>query len=408
MESFHSGYLGGSGGGKGGRTMNGAGTSRIGVMHVLDALRIGGAERVAVNLANLLPQDRYESFLCTTREEGPLSEFVAPHVNRLFLKRGSTVDLAAVSRLVKFIRAHEIRILHAHASALFFARLASLFPPYPAVVWHDHYGRYAFNDRPVWLYKAVTQRIGGVIAVNGPLADWSRQLLQVPANRVWYIKNLVRLEGGSQHKVDLPGTPGNRIVCVANIRPQKDHANLLQAMVGLKGKFPDAHLLLVGDFADREYCDSVLKQIVDLGLERSVIYLGARNDVPAILRSCDIGVLSSLSEGLPLSLLEYGMAGLPAVATNVGQCPEVLDHGAAGILVPPADSQKLADALGSLLAFPERRSSLGNRLKLRVEAEYSAEKVMSRICDVYSRVLGGETQGGDEDFANEKVMSAAQ
>ena len=382
-------------------------SGRVGVMHVLDALRIGGAERVAVNLANLLPKDRYESFLCTTREEGPLAEFVAPHVGRLFLKRGSTVDIAAVSRLVKFIRSHDIRILHAHASALFFARLASLFPPYPAVIWHDHYGRYAFNDRSVSLYKAVTRRIGGVIAVNGPLADWSRNSLKVPPGRVWYIKNLVRLEGGSQHKVELPGTPGNRIVCVANIRPQKDHSNLLQAMHVLRAKFPGAHLLLVGDFADREYCDSVLKQISQLGLERNVTYLGARNDVPAILRGCDIGVLGSLSEGLPLSLLEYGMAGLPAVATKVGQCPEVLDDGAAGVLVPPADSKALADALASLLTSAERRAVLGKRLKQRVEAEYSAEKVVSRICDVYNYVLGGEVRG-DKDFVNEEIVGAAR
>jgi glycosyltransferase involved in cell wall biosynthesis len=402
MESLHNDPLSGGDRGKGGCSMS----SRIGVMHVLDALRIGGAERVAVNLANLLPQDRYEAFLCTTREEGPLSGSVAPHVGRLFLQRGRTLDITAVSRLVKFIRRHEIRILHAHASALFFARLASLFPPYPAVVWHDHYGRYAFNDRPVWLYKAVTRRIGGVIAVNGPLADWSRHSLKVRAGRVWYIKNLVRLEGGSQHKVELPGTSGNRIVCVANIRPQKDHLNLLQAMLVLKAKFPGAHLLLVGDFADPEYCDSVLRQIPQLGLERNVTYLGARHDVPAILRSCDVGVLGSLSEGLPLSLLEYGMAGLPAVATNVGQCPEVLDDGAAGVLVPPADPRELADALASLLTSSERRAALGKCLKQRVEAEYSAEKVVSRICDVYSYVLGGEARG-DKDFANEEVASAA-
>ncbi len=382
-------------------------SGRVGVMHVVDALQIGGAERVAVNLASLLPQDRYESFLCTTRGEGPLAEFVAPHVGRLFLKRKHTVDAAALSRLVKFIRSHEIQILHAHASALFFARLASLFPPFPAVVWHDHYGRYVFNDRPVWLYKAVTRRIGGVIAVNGPLADWSRNSLKVPAGRVWYIKNLVRLEAGSQHKVELPGTPGSRIVCVANIRPQKDHFNLLQAMLVLRGTFPAAHLLLVGGFSDRGYCDSVLRQISQLGLERNVTYLGARQDVPAILRSCDIGVLGSLSEGLPLSLLEYGMAGLPAVATNVGQCPEVLDNGAAGVLVPPADSRKLAELLASLLTSAERRAVLGKRLKQRVEAEYSAEQIVPRICDVYSYVLGGEARGG-KDFANQKVVGAAR
>src|SRR5580700_1982045 len=147
---------------------------RIGVMHVVDALRIGGTERVAVNLTNLLPRDRYDAYLATTREEGPLAELVQPHVGRLALSRRSTRDLSAVRRFSKFAAEHKIRILHAHGSALFFARLASLLPPYPTVIWHDHYGRYAFNDRPVWLYKLATRGLGGVIAVNRPLEAWSR------------------------------------------------------------------------------------------------------------------------------------------------------------------------------------------------------------------------------------------
>jgi len=99
-------------------------------MHVVDALRIGGAERVAVNLANLLPQDRYRAFLCTTREEGPLAKLVNPHVGRIALHRRYTADFGAVRRLVDFIRADDIRILHAHASALFFARLAARLPTF--------------------------------------------------------------------------------------------------------------------------------------------------------------------------------------------------------------------------------------------------------------------------------------
>src|SRR5450755_4697314 len=76
---------------------------RIAVMHVVDALRIGGAERVAINLANLLPQDDYDAYLCTTRDEGPLANLVAPHVKSLSLRRRSTLDLSAVLALVKFV-----------------------------------------------------------------------------------------------------------------------------------------------------------------------------------------------------------------------------------------------------------------------------------------------------------------
>jgi len=380
--------------------------SRVAVMHVVDALRIGGAERVAINLANLLPQDRYDAYLCTTRDEGPLANLVAPHVRRLSLRRRSTLDLSAVLALVKFVRANQIRILHAHASALYFARLVSLFPPFPKVIWHDHYGRYAFNDRPVWLYKLATRSVGGIVAVNRPLEEWSRRALGVPSERVWYIPNLVQLEAASALGAPIPGEPGRRIVCVANIRPQKDHLNLLGAMRLLIAGEPAAHLLLVGDYADKEYCDSVLRQISALGLSNHVTYLGARHDIPAILRACDIGVLGSRSEGLPLALLEYGMAGLPAVATNVGQCPEVLDQGGAGSLVPPASPQRLADALRSLLASPGDRATLGKRLKARVESQYSAERVIARICDVYGQVLRSGNPR-DEDFAEAKVASSA-
>jgi glycosyltransferase involved in cell wall biosynthesis len=308
--------------------------SRTAVMHLVDALRIGGAERVAINLANLLPQDRYKTYLCSTREEGPLAHLVESHVGRLSLTRASTLDPTAVRAMVKFIREKKIRILHAHASALFFARLVSLFAPYLRLIWHDHYGRYAFNDRPVWLYKLATLGIAGVVAVNRPLEAWSLNSLGV--KRVWYIPNLVQLENGASLQTPSPGNAGQRLVCVANIRPQKDHFNLLEAMRLVKARRPFAHLLLVGDYADKPYCDSVLQHISTLGLSEQVTYLGARQDIGAILRNTDIGVLSSGSEGLPLALLEYGIAGLPAVSTNVGQCPEVLNDGAAGLLVPPS------------------------------------------------------------------------
>src|SRR4051812_48850767 len=123
-------------------------SNRIGVVHVVDALNIGGAEQVAINLVNLLPPDRYVPYLCTTRSEGPLSGQVHLHVVRLSLRRRGTIDTAALRSFVRFIAENDIRIVHAHASALFFSTLASTLSGRCALVWHDHYGRADFNDRP--------------------------------------------------------------------------------------------------------------------------------------------------------------------------------------------------------------------------------------------------------------------
>jgi glycosyltransferase involved in cell wall biosynthesis len=287
----------------------------------------------------------------------------------------------------KFIRQHQIQLLHAHATALFFARMLAALPPFPKLIWHDHYGRYAFNDRSIPLYKAATTGVGAVIAVNQPLEAWSRESLGIPSDRVRYIPNLVEMGTDTTLREPLPGNPGRRIVCVANMRPQKDHLNLLEALRLLAVDFPDVQLLLAGGDSDPAYCALVLEKIRAMNLSGNVTYLGARADIPAILRASDIGVLASQSEGLPLALLEYGMAGLPVVATAVGQCPEVLHNGEAGLLVPPSSPTELAEALRSLLANPQDRSRLGARLQHHVAARYSPDGIIAQLCQVYSKVL---------------------
>ncbi len=361
-----------------------------GVLHLTDTLALGGAERVAVNLANLLPRDRYRIFFCATRSEGPLAQQLAPDVEKICLSRRWRFDLPALRRLIAFIRAHDIRLLHAHATALFVAAQASMFPPHPQVIWHDHFGRYATEERPVTLYRLLTRRAGGVISVNQPLADWAVNRLKLPSDRVWYVPNFVAeiapaREDGA--RLDLPGVAGKRIVCVANLRPQKDHLTLVRALALVVEREPQAHLLLAGAISDQAHFAAIEEEIVKQKLDHHVTFLNEQQNVAPILRGCDIGVLSSASEGLPLALIEYGQAGLAAVATGVGQCPEVLDDGHAGIVVPPRDPAKLAEALLSLLASGERREALGEAFRQRVDSLYSPGPIIGQICRVYDLIL---------------------
>ncbi len=360
--------------------------NRPGVLHLVDTLDPGGAERVAVNLVNHLSRERFRPFLGTTRREGPLATEVRPDVGRLALNRRRTLDLGALRRLLAFVRENDIAIVHAHASALFFAQLAALLSPHLKVIWHDHFGRYLEDDRPAWLWGPVARRAAAVVAVNEDLARWSRERLG--AGPVTYLPNFVP-EAPETSIPDLPGTPGLRVVCVANLRAQKDHPNLLQAFARVLRDEPEARLLLAGAEVEADTAARVRKEAAALG--DRVVFLGSRSDVPALLRACDIGVLASASEGFPLSLLEYGRAGLPAVATRVGQCAEVLDGGAAGVLVPPSDPDALARAMLELLRDPARRSALGERLGQRVRERYSAAVVMERLEAVYHRALAPAT-----------------
>ncbi|MES1245227.1 MAG: glycosyltransferase [Acidobacteriota bacterium] len=354
---------------------------RPGVLHLVDTLDPGGAERVAVNLVNHLSRERFRPFLGTTRREGPLAAGIRPDVGRLALNRTRTLDLGALRRLLAFVRENDVAIVHAHASALFFARLAALASPHLKVIWHDHFGRYLEEERPAWLWGPLARRTAAVVAVNEDLARWSRERLG--AGPVVYLPNFVP-ETPEAPVPDLPGQPGLRVVCVANLRAQKDHPNLLRAFARVLRDEPEARLLLAGAEIEAGYAARVREEATRLG--DRVVFLGSRSDVPALLRACDVGVLASTSEGFPLSLLEYGLAGLAAVATRVGQCAEVLE-GEAGVLVPPADPDALGRAILALLRDPAGRAFLGDRLARRVRERYSAAAVMERLEAVYHRAL---------------------
>jgi glycosyltransferase involved in cell wall biosynthesis len=365
---------------------------RIQVLHVIDSLTAGGAERVAVELVNGLPRDRFGAHLCTTRAEGPLADLVEGSVGRLRLARRARYDPRAIGFLVGYLKAHQIALIHAHGTSVFISVIASLFPPRPAILWHDHYGLHEVRERPARLYRVALRRADGVVCVNRTLMTWATGRLGVPADRTWYLPNFPpAADDGPRARLALPGTPGARVVCVANIRPQKDHLTLLGALAIVRRTRPDVHVLVVGEETDRALAGRLRAEVAERGLQSSVTFCGPRRDVADVLAGSDIGVLSSASEGLPLALLEYGRAGLPVVVTDVGQCREVVDEGRAGLLVHPGSVDQLAHALNQLLESAGLRQTLGSALRARVFDTYSRSAIIDQLCTIYDGIIGRTT-----------------
>ena len=295
--------------------------------------------------------------------------------------------MPALLKLVAEVRAQKVQLLHAHGTSLLVAAMASLLPPHPKLIWHVHYGRDLYGSRPLALYRALARRAQGVIVVSSVLLDWARRRLRFPTRRTWLIPNFVVENGGDHRPVALTGSRGRRIACVANLRPQKNHLMLLRAMSLIARREPDARLFLLGAGGSPAYTNLVRGAITRLGLRGNVCMLGSRDDVAAVLRACDVAVLSSNSEALPLALLEYGLAGLPVVATDVGQCRDVLDDGRAGVLVPAGGAEPLAEAVLSLFRSPGGRAHFGERLRTRVRERYSATEAIHRLRQAYDVIL---------------------
>lgn len=355
------------------------------ILHLTDTLEAGGAERMCVQLANALAENGWRVEVCATRRGGPLAGLLRDPVRLLELRRRGRFDVGALWRLRQHVRREGIRILHAHGTAVFLAAAVKMTTRGVRVVWHDHCGAHASLGWPAWFYRPLRPWVAAVLAVNGKLARWAVERLGFREEQVRVAPNFAAGADGAPAAEDLPGEAEFRIVQVANLRPQKDHATMLRAMARIAREEPRAHLLLAGEANDRNYAEEMRKLAVELGVADHVTFLGPRADVGRVLAGCDIGVLSSRSEGLPVALLEYGEAGLAVVTTDVGDCREVVEG--AGRVVAAGDDAGMAEAVLAYSRDPEARRADGAKLRERVRARWSREAAVRELEEVYAKVL---------------------
>lgn len=355
---------------------------KTGVLQIVDSLDAGGAEKLAVIIANHLPSDTYSSFLVSTRKEGKLRNLLREDVTYCYLNRKHTLDVKSILRLNRFVKTHNIKIIHAHATSIFTGFLLKLFNRSLVLVWHDHYGNSEFlAERKSVYLKMFSFFMNAIISVNKELEHWS--LKKMFCKNVNMLRNASVLQIG-EDKTILKGKKGKKITMLAGLRPQKNHMNAMKALKLVLNKYPNTTLHFFGtDFQD-EYSRNVLTYIKENKLEESVFYYGVKTDVKNILEQSDIGILSSNSEGLPLSLIEYGLAGLPVAATDVGDSSNLI--GDQRFLAEPNNSESLASSILTLLDSEELMMSEGQRLNEIVSELYGIESFMDSLKDIYSQI----------------------
>lgn len=353
------------------------------VLQLIDNLEAGGAERVAVNYANALTTHIDASFLCATRKEGPLRELVHQDVGYVFLERKHTIDFAAVIRLRNFIKESRIQIVQAHGSSYFIAVLIKILHPDLVLIWHCHLGKTVQAGRfKKWALRVSSFWFNAVFTVNKELLKWSQQHLN--KKNTYYIKNFVVKIVQKELPKIFAGKDGKRLICAANLRPDKNHGLLLDAFSIVLKKEPKATLHLYGTDSKDEYSKIIL-DLVKLQFRGSVFYHGMHPEITALLHAFDIGVLSSDAEGLPLALLEYGQAGLPTVVTDVGQCSEVVNGNAK--VVAKGDGRALAEAILELLEQPVLAEEQAKKLQAHIAATFGEEAIVREVIKIYEEQL---------------------
>jgi glycosyltransferase involved in cell wall biosynthesis len=360
------------------------------VVHFLDSDTQGGCEEMVLSLLRGLSGTSWTPVLFHHDEPGlqrmirqvdalGISRRVVPTV-----RRGDRwKSLAEFVRQLKGVRPS---VFHAHLGwplGCFYGLLAAWLSQVPTIVATSHVFEpeaRAFLRRPRrWVHPMLVHRY---LAVSQEVKRRLVQDLRVEAKKISVVRNGIDIEAvvrravaGSQRTMVSGGTRAI-VLTPARLHKQKGHADLLRAAVLV----PDVLFAFAGDGPEREPLEALARR---LGVAERVLFLGERDDVPALLASCDAFVLPSLYEGLPVSVLEAMAIGAPVVATAVGGTDEVVENGVTGILVPPRDPGRLAFEISRVVGDRSLARRLSEAAKTRVRNAFSSTSMLSGVLETY-------------------------
>jgi len=359
------------------------------ILHLVNNLEFGGLEKLSIDLSIAFKRKNAESLICCLEKEGGLAiQASRQNIKVISLNKQDGIDLKLIFRLAAIIRQEKVDILHSHnMGPLVYGTLAARLAGIKTI--NTRHGREEKKvPRFIWAL------VHAVVAISEDAKTRLLRFNKVNAKKVSVIYNGVdipsfRASYDPASAVNLRqklGVKNNSAIIgiVARLSEEKDHETLLNAFKILLQKNIPAELIIVGG----GHLESKLKDLaVKFQIDQQVKFLGFRNDISQLLAVFDVFVLSSLSEGISLTLLEAMSAGKPIIATRVGGNPEVVIDGMTGLKVPAKDPEQMAAAMLKLLSNRDLAKQMGEAGRKRVEEYFSLEIMVNAYEKIYRKIL---------------------
>lgn len=382
------------------------------VLHVITGLNVGGAEMMLYRLLCALDRRRFVPGVVSLTTAGTVAKMIEKDLNipvrSLHMKKG-VLAFRGINELQRVVQSWTPDIIHSHMiHANLAARMVRIFNRKPVLIC----SAYNCDERGSKEHGRWRER---AYRLSDPLCHLTTQVSEagleryvrigaVPADKIAHVPvgiDLERSQAGPKEAEALRKrlAPGANLVflAVGSLTPQKNYHNLLNAFAAVRENNPDAVLLIAGDGPQRH---ALMEYVRNLGLTQSVSFLGLRKDVPVLMKSADIFVMSSAWEGLPMVLLEAAAAGLPLIATDVGGNRELVLHRENGFLVPSQDSNALARTMERMIDMGEaERRKMGASSHRLLTERYSMDMVASLWQELYFSLIKKAWKGKGDYLA---------
>ena len=381
------------------------------IVHIVHSLGIGGLENGLVNILSRQEVNDFQHVVCCLTAAGKMAERIDDQrIQIMELGLSANGFRFPIMLLTQLLRRLKPDVVHTRGWPTVDAIFASFLAKVPHIIHGEHGREYSDVAGHSWKRNQIRNIIGRIVdryvIVCNFFRPWLNQSCRVKNDRIVLIPNGVdtdkfrpppvyarRADGnGDEAKLALRrklGLPADSMLVgtVGRLDPVKDFPTLLRGFKETVLRFPTALLVVVGDGPLRA---ELVRIVENLGLARSILWLGERKDIADLLRCFDLFVQTSIFEGMSNTILEAMSTGLPVVATNTGGNPEVVSPDN-GILVDVADSHAVAEAMLTYLTNDDVRNSHGTQSRRRATDYFGLSLMASRYAQLYVDVLNDST-----------------
>lgn len=365
-------------------------------MQITHDLRIGGLQRVILDLCKNISRDRFEVSVCCLRQKSEFAEEIEAQGIPVILlpqkKKGT--DYLSFLKLYRILKSKRPDIIHLHNSQpLIDGTISALMAHKPKIVYTDHARDFPDKQRIMFIEGILSKFVNQIVGVSDHTAKNLMKYERMNPKKIVTIVNGIdekkyRININKAKKKEELGITrfGPIIGLFGRLCSQKGIIYLLRAAPDIIKHYPNLLVLIVGEGPLRE---SLEIESEKLNIGGNVKFVGPRLDIPEILSILDVYVLSSLWEGLPLVLLEAMAAGIPIVTTRVGGIPSVIMNDDSGILVEPRRPDLLGQAIVNVLSDKKIAKRLAKNAYIRFRKDFTVEKMLRRYEDIYESLIIG-------------------
>jgi len=362
---------------------------------VIDSLQLGGAQRLVEAFTSRASEYDIQPVIINLRNSSSpivLDAIRSSDTKVITVTSNSLFNIKRLRWMIRFLKEQNIEIIQTHLLyANMLGSVAAHFAKIPVVcTLHSTHIEKGWRSKLLKRMEDFCLRhfatrilaVGDIVAAAHHKHYDSRTVDVIP-NGIPE-PGEIPMQARNRLRNEIVGNDSSSIIItVGRFERPKGYEDMINAFSLLRQKDSNSVLLMVGSGSLKE---NIQTQIEKLHLNHSVILTGERRDIPQLLAASDIFASSSHREGMPLSLLEAMMAGLPVVATSVGDIPKIVTD-EIGLVVPPRQPAMLAAALEELLVDPAKRRDMGKAAKRRALNEYSVDMWMKRHVTLYKEIL---------------------